>query len=436
MSLLHPLGTLTMHRALIALSLVASSVTAAEPSILLKPDRVFDGVAAEPHRGWVVLVKGDKIAAAGPADSVDVPKDAKVIALPGTTLLPGLIDAHSHLLLHPYNEAPWDDQVLKEPLAERICRATAHAKVDLLSGFTTMRDLGTDGAGYADVGIKSAIEKGLIPGPRLLVTTRAIVATGSYAPRSHAPEWRLPQGAEEGSGEELRKVVRDQIRRGADRIKVYADTVHGPTGKPQPALSLDELRLVVATAKDAGVPVVAHAQSKEGMRRAALAGVETIEHGDDGDVATFRVLAEKGVGYCPTLAAAEAYAKYFAGWQPNKPEPEGLKSKRESFKAAIEAGVTIVNGSDIGVFAHGGGARELEMLVDYGLTPVQALKAATSVAAKTLHLGDKIGAVKPGLLADLIAVEGDPTADIKALRKVRFVMKGGVVFSGGVENPR
>src|SRR5688500_17674276 len=349
-----------------------------EAAILLKPERVFDGVAAETHAGWVVLVRGDKIAAAGPADKVEVPKGAKVIELPGTTLLPGLIDAHSHLLLHPYDEAKWDDQVLKESLAERVCRATNHAKADLLSGFTTLRDLGTEGAGYADVGIKSAIEKGIIPGPRLLVTTKAIVATGSYAPRNFAPEWRIPQGADEADGEKLRTVVREQIRGGADWIKVYADLPHGPDGTPRPTFSLEELKLIVSTAKDAGVPVCAHAQSKEGMRRAALAGVETIEHGDFGDVEVFRLMAKQNVGYCPTLAAAEAYAKYFGGWQPGKPETKELKSKRDSFKAALEAGVTIVNGSDIGVFAHGDGARELELLVDYGMTPVQALRAATS----------------------------------------------------------
>jgi imidazolonepropionase-like amidohydrolase len=400
---------------------------AAEAPVLLRPERVFDGTTAAPHAGWVVLVKGEKIAAVGPADEVSVPKEAKVIELPGATLLPGLIDAHSHLLLHPYDETRWDDQVLKEPLAERVCRATKHAKDDLFSGFTTLRDLGTEGAGYADVGIKSAIDKGIIPGPRLLVTTKAIVATGSYAPRAFAPEWCVPQGADEADGENLRKVVRQQIRGGADWIKVYADTPHAPAPGPKPAFSLEELKLIVSTARDAGVPVVAHAQSKEGMRRAALAGVETIEHGDAGDVEVFRLMANHNIAYCPTLAAAEAYARYFGGWQPTKPETKELKSKRVSFKAALEAGVTVVNGSDIGVFAHGDGARELELLVDYGMTPVQALRAATSVAAKALHMEGKVGAVKVGLLADLIAVEGDPTKEIKALRKVKLVMKGGVL---------
>lgn len=397
------------------------------PPILLKPDRVFDGINPTPHTGWVVLVHGEKIAAAGPADKVAVPKDAKIIALPGTTLLPGLIDAHSHLLLYPYDKAKWDDQVLKEPLGERICRATVHAKADLLSGFTTLRDLGTEGAGFADVGIKSAIEKGIIPGPRLLVTTKAIVATGTYAPRKFAPEWRIPQGADEADGEKLRKVVREQIRGGADWIKVYADFPHGPDGHPRPTFSLEELKLIVSTARDAGVPVVAHAQSKEGMTRATLAGVETIEHGDGGDLEVFRLMAKHNVSYCPTLAAAEAYARYFGGWKPGQPEIKQLKSKRESFKAALEAGCVIVNGSDIGVFAHGDGARELELLVDYGMTHAQALKAATSVAAKALHLDKKLGTVKAELLADLIVVEGNPTTDIKAIWKVKLVLKGGII---------
>jgi imidazolonepropionase-like amidohydrolase len=404
----------------VAAKIEAPAEQGARP-VLLKPARVFDGVNPKAHEGWVVLVRAGRIEAAGPAADVPTPEGARVLELPGGTLLPGLIDAHTHVLLHPYSEAKWDDQVLKEPQALRVCRAVNHLRSDLLSGFTTIRDLGTEGAEYADVGLKEAIEQKIIPGPRMLVATRAIVASGSYAPRGFAPEWRIPQGAEEADGEALRRVVRDQIRRGADVIKVYADNHQGAT------FSVDELKLVVETARSSGIPVSAHATTREGLRRAALAEVETIEHGDGGDAEGFRLMAQRGVVLCPTLAAGEAMSKY-RGWRLGEPEPPPLRAKRATFKVALEAGVTIVNGSDVGVFAHGDGARELELLVEYGLKPAEALRAATSVAAKALHLQDRLGAVKPGLMADLIAVDGDPLTDIKALRRMHLVMKEGVLY--------
>jgi imidazolonepropionase-like amidohydrolase len=381
---------------------------------LLKPAHIFDGESAQLHDNWVALVCGEKIEAVGPASEIKAPADAKVIDLPGLTLMPGLIEAHSHILLHPYSETVWNDQVAHEALSLRVARATNHLRSELMAGFTTLRDLGTEGAGYADVGLKQAVNQGIIPGPRLLVATRAIVATGSYGPKGYAPEWNVPQGAEEASGpEELTRVVREQIGKGADWIKVYADYRWGAGGGAHATFTLDELKVAVEVAKSAGIPVSAHSSSTEGARRAILAGVETIEHGDGLTPELMRLMKERGVALCPTLAVASG---------------QGIERKKVVFKQALDAGVTIASGSDVGVFAHGDNAKEIELMVAWGMPIVDALRSATSVDARMLHMDDKIGRVKSGLFADLIAVEGDPTKDIAALRHVRFVMKNGAVY--------
>ena len=408
---------------------VASLATAAtaEP-ILLKPAQVFDGVDPNPHSGWSVLVDGDHIAAVGP--NVAAPAGAKVIDLPGATLIPGMIEGHSHLFLHPYNETKWDDQVLHEPLALRTARAVVHAEKTLMAGFTTERDLGTEGAGYADVGLKQAINQGIVPGPRLLVATKANVARGAYGPKGFEPGVHIPQGAEEVSGaDEMTRAARDQIAAGADVIKMYADYHYLPGEPSRPTLTEAEMAAGVAVAHDAGRLAAAHATTAEGMRRAALAGVDTIEHGYQGTPEVFKLMASKGIALCPTIAASEAYARYFQNWNGQEPAPESVQENRRSFQLAMKFGVPICMGGDVGVFAHGENWLEMAAMQRAGMPAAQVMIAATSGNARIFHLTDR-GQVKPGLLADLVAVDGDPTRDVNAVRRIRLVMKGGEVVRG------
>jgi len=406
---------------------------ASDSLYLLRPDRVFDG--EQMHEGWQVLVHGGLIEAAGPAGSIKTPPGTVIMDLKGATLLPGLIEGHSHLFLHPYNEVSWNDQVLKESRAERVARATVHARATLLAGFTTTRDLGTEGAGYDDVGLKQAIDKGVIPGPRILCATRAIVATGSYGPKELSYDVESPHGAAEADGlEGLTKEVRTQIGKGADLIKVYADYRWGLNNRAEPTFTVEELKKVVEVAASSGREVAVHTSTTEGMRRAIEAGVSTIEHGDGGTPELFAAMKAKGIALCPTLAAGDAIAQY-SGWRKGiDPEPERIREKRENFREALASGVTICMGGDVGVYAHGDNAREMEAMADYGMKPLDVLQSATSVNADVFGISNRVGRIKPGLLADILVVDGDPSDNISQVRKVRWVMKEGAIYHPAAGN--
>lgn len=397
----------------------------AQDVFYLTADRLFDG--EKMWTGKAVLVKGNKIMAIIEKSSL-IPSGAKVLDFKNATLLPGLIEGHAHLFLYPYNITDWDTQVLKETDALRTIRASVHAKNTLMAGFTSVRDLGTEGAGYADVSLKKAILDKIIEGPRMLVAGRAIVSTGSYGPKGYDNDQKIMLGAEPADGNELVRVVRDQIWQGADFIKIYADYRWGLMGEDRPTFTLDELKLINEVTTSSGRVMVCHAKSKEAIRRSVLAGAVTIEHGDFLDEEIGKLMKEHQVIFMPTIAAVDKITQY-RGWKKGiDPDPENVVRKKLSFKAALASGVTIGMGGDVGVFPHGDNVMEMELMAEYGMPNLDILKAATSVNARAMNWQDKLGHIKEGFLADLVVVKGNPLENISQIREVKFVMKDGVIY--------
>jgi len=390
----------------------------------------------------VIVVRGQRIDAVGDAASTRTPAGATITDLSASTVLPGLVDSHTHVFLQGEDpkEGGYDAQLLMAPLALRAVRAAVSARRALEQGFTTIRDVETEGAGYGDVGIKEAIEKGYIPGPRMLVVTRAISTTGGYPLEGYAPEVDVPKGAQIVDGAvEARKAAREQLDHGADWIKVYMTHRSWVDAKgglvSQPTLTVEELKAIVDEAHGWQRKVACHAYGGEGLHRALDGGCDSIEHGLDLDDAAVAQMVRQGTWYCPTLGV------YYEGWGPEG-TPAGRRDRKRaevhgpSFQKALKAGVKIVFGTDVGGFSWSEPiAAEFSRMVALGMSPAAALRSATSVPAEMLGLSGQVGVVAPGAYADVVAVRGDPLKDVKELERVGFVMKDGQIFKNDLARP-
>jgi imidazolonepropionase-like amidohydrolase len=407
----------------------------AQSVTVIRAGTLIDGKTATVRHDQVILIRGNRIESVSDAANAKIPAGAHEIDLSKETVLPGLIDSHTHIFLQGEDPAKggYDANILNAPLALRAARATVSARRALEQGFTTLRDVETEGAGYGDIGIKQAIEGGYIPGPRLLVSTRAISTTGGYPLEGYAPELEMPKGAQIADGPvEARKAAREQLDHGADWIKVYM-THRSWVGKngelvSQPTLTVEELRAIVDETHGWGKKVACHAYGGIGLHRALDGGCDSIEHGLDLDDAAIAQMLKQGTWYVPTLAV------YYTDWAPTD-TPGGQRDRLRasvhevSFKKAMKAGVKIVFGTDMGGIPWTEPiAQEFSRMVEFGMPAIDAIQSATSRAAVLLDMEGKIGVLAPGAYADVIAVNGDPLRDIKVLENVDFVMKDGQVF--------
>jgi len=422
-------------RCLVVTGVLIGTVSgAAEETVAIRAGVLLDG-KGEPRRNQLIVVRGTRIEAVGDAATVKVPSGATVVDLSRATVLPGLVDSHTHIFLQGEDpkEGGYDAQLLMHGLAYRAARATVSARRALEQGFTTIRDLETEGAGYGDVGIKQAIERGHIPGPRMFVVTRGISTSGGYPLEGYAPEVVVPKGVQIVDGPvEARKAARQQLENGADWIKVYMThrSWVGKDGKlgSQPTLTLEEIKAITDETHGWGRKVACHAYGGEGLRRALDGGCDSIEHGLDLDDAAIAQMVRQGTWYCPTLAV------YYDGWAPaDTPHGQTDRKRAEvhgpSFQKALEAGVKIVFGTDIGGLSWSEPiAQEFPRMVELGMSSRDAIRAATVSAAEMLGMTGQIGVIAPGAYADVVAVAGDPLADISVLKRVGFVMKDGKVF--------